>query len=140
MTALDRGHEEPTILLPNNFPLGCPALITRSTQRMLIENGLAEALQFFQAEALSCWVGLRVDVDWPSTLLASSLYRLLAEQVGGSYRQAEAKPLLDKLLDRTGRVVVEAEPVGVRVAKRSRKPLRVASGLGDAPPPALVWG
>jgi hypothetical protein len=138
VTVIDLGHEDPTILLTNNFKIGCPALITRYAQRMLIENGIAEAIQFFHVDALSSLVGLRVDLDLQITLMASSLYRLLAAKVGGTYRQAEAKTLFHNLLDLTGSVVVEDERVVVTLDKRAHNPLLVASRLADEPTP-MPW-
>jgi len=40
-------------------------LITRYAQRMLIENGLSDAVRFFHMDALSSTVGLKVDFDGP---------------------------------------------------------------------------
>ena len=91
LSVIDLGHEEPTVLLTNNLRSSCPTLVTRYAQRMLIENGIAEAIQFFHLDALSSLVGLKVDFDLQLTLMASWLYRLLAKQVGGTYAHAEAK-------------------------------------------------
>ena len=44
---------------------------------MLIENQIAEAIQFFPKAALSS-VPLKVDVDLRVTLITSTLYRMLA--------------------------------------------------------------
>jgi len=140
VTVIDLGHEDPTILLTNNVKLGCPALITRYAQRMLIENGIAEAIQFFHVDALSSLVGLRVDLDLQITLMASSLYRLLAEKVGGTYRHAEAKTLFHNLLDLGGSVDVEDQRVVVTVDKRSHNPLLVAARLADEPTPMPWFG
>ena len=68
VTVIDLGHEEPTILLTNNEKITCSALVTRYAQRMLIENGIAEAVQFFHLDALSSMVGLKVDFDLQITL------------------------------------------------------------------------
>jgi hypothetical protein len=46
ITIIDLGHEEPTILLTNNLKSGCPTLVTRYAQRMLIENGDWRQLDF----------------------------------------------------------------------------------------------
>jgi hypothetical protein len=35
--------------------------VTRYAQRMLIENGISEAVQFFHIDALSSMVGMKVD-------------------------------------------------------------------------------
>jgi hypothetical protein len=73
--------------------------VTRYAQRMPIENGIAEAIQFFHLDALSSMVGLKVDFDLQLTLMAGGLYRLLAEKVGQQYSQAQAKTLFRNLLD-----------------------------------------
>jgi hypothetical protein len=133
VTVIDLGHEEPTILLTNNFTIRCPALVTRYAQRMLIENGIAEAVQFFHLDALSSMVGLKVDFDLQITLMASSLYRLLAEKVGGTYGHAQAKKLFRNLLDVSATVQVEPNQVVVTLDKKAHNPYLVKSRLADKP-------
>jgi hypothetical protein len=120
VTVIELGHEDPTVILTNNFKIRCPALVTRYAQRMLVENGIADAVQFFHVDALSSLVGLRVDLDLQITLMASALYRLLAEKVGGLYRQAEAKTIFHQLLDVSADVVVEEERVLVTAQARAQ--------------------
>jgi hypothetical protein len=138
VTVIDLGHEEPTILLTNNFRSGCPTLVTRYAQRMLIENGIAEAIGFFHLDALSSMVGLKVDFDLQLTLMASSLYRLMAERVGREYAKAQAKTLFRKLLDLPATVRVGEEAVEVVLDKRAHNPYLVASRLTDQPT-AMPW-
>ncbi len=133
VTVIDLGHEDPTVILTNNFKIGCPSLVTRYAQRMLIENGIADAVQFFHLDALSSLVGLRVDLDLQITLMASSLYRLMAEKVGGVYRNAEAKTIFQQLLDVSATVAIEDERVFVTIPKGSHNPYLVASRLADQP-------
>lgn len=140
VTVIDLGHEDPTVILTNNFKIGCPSLVTRYAQRMLIENGIADAVQFFHLDALSSLVGLRVDLDLQITLMASSLYRLLAEKVGGVYRNAEAKTIFQQLLDVSTTVAIEEERVLVTIPKRSHNPYLVASRLADQPTPMPWFG
>ena len=82
LTVMDLGHEEPTVLLTNHRKLGPAELVTRYAQRMLIENGISEAVQFFPIDALSSLVGMKVDFDMQLTLAASSLYRRMALRIG----------------------------------------------------------
>jgi hypothetical protein len=140
VTVIDLGHEEPTILLTNNTKIGCPALVTRYAQRMLIENGIAEAIQFFHLDALSSMVGLRVDFDLQITLMASSLYRLLADKLGGSYRHAQAKTLFHNLLDVSATVTVTATEVVVTLDKRAHNPILRAARLTDESTPMPWFG
>jgi hypothetical protein len=140
VTVMDLGHEEPTILLTNNCKIGCPALVTRYAQRMLIENGIAEAVQFFHLDALSSMVGLKVDFDLQLTLMASSLYRLLATKIGSGYGHAQAKKLFRNLLEVSATVAVEPEQVVVTLDKRAHNPYLVKSRLADEPTPMPWFG
>jgi hypothetical protein len=140
ITVTDLGHEDPTILLTNNERAGCPTLVTRYAQRMLIENGIAEAIQFFHLDALSSLVGLKVDFDLQLTLMASSLYRLLATRVGGLYRHGEAKTLYEQLLAVSATVSIQESEVIVQLKKRAHNPLLKASRLADEPTPMPWFG
>jgi hypothetical protein len=140
VTVIDLGHEEPTVLVTNDLTISCTALVTRYAQRMLIENGIAEAVQFFHRDALSSMVGLRVDFDLQITLMASALYRLLAEQLKGAYRQAQAKTLFHHLLDVSARVTVGTEEVVVALDKRAHNPILRAARLTEEPTPMQWFG
>ena len=118
ITVIDLGHEDPTLLLTNNTRASRATLVTRYAQRMLIENGISEAVQFFHLDALSSLVGLKVDFDLQITLMASSLYRLLATRIGREYQQATAKKLFRNLLDVSATVEVLEDEVVVRLDKR----------------------
>jgi hypothetical protein len=140
ITVIDLGHEEPTILLTNNTRASCVTLVTRYAQRMLIENGISEAIQFFHIDALSSMVGMKVDFDLQITLMASALYRLLATRIGREYRQATAKKIFRNLLDVSATVQVLEREVVVTLDKRAHNPYLVASGLTDQPTPMPWFG
>lgn len=133
MTVIDLGHEEPTILLTNNLKISPAALVTRYAQRMLIENKISEAVQFFHLDSLSSMVGLKVDFDLQLTLMASSLYRLMAEKIGREYERAQPKTIFRNLLDLSATVTLEPQRIVVRLDKRAHDPYLVASGLLDKP-------
>jgi hypothetical protein len=140
MTVIDLGHEEPTVLLTNNLKIGPAALVTRYAQRMLIENNISESIQFFHLDALSSMVGLKVDFDLQLTLMASSLYRLMARRIGREYERAQPKTIFRNLLDLSAKVAVETDRVMVTIDKRAHNPYLVASGLADKPVPMPWFG
>lgn len=137
---MELGHEEPAILLTNNQKIGLPALVTRYAPRMLIENGIAEAVQFFHLDALSSMVSLKVDFDLQITLLASTLYRLFAEKIGASYGHAQAKKLFRTLLEVSATVAIETDRVVVTLDKRAHHPFLLKSRLADEPTPMPWFG
>ena len=133
LTVIDLGHEEPTVLLTNNCKIGLGPLITRYAQRMLIENNISESIQFFHLDALSSMVGLKVDFDLQLTLMAGSLYRLMAQRIGREYEHAQPKTIFRNLLDLSAKVEIEPARVIVTIDKRAHNPYLVASGLADRP-------
>jgi hypothetical protein len=140
VTIIELGHEEPTVLLTNDLESECPALVTRYAQRMLIEDGISEAIQFFHLDALSSMVGLKVDFDLQITLMAGSLYRLMADRIGREYAKAQAKTIFRNLLDVSATVRIGDEEVIVTLDKRAHNPYLVASGLADHPTPMPWFG
>ena len=136
----DLGHEDPTIILTNNFSIKCPTLVTRYAHRMLIENGISDAIQFFHLDALSSMVGLKIDFDLQITLMAASLYRLMAGRIGREYERAQAKKIFRNMLDLSATVVISDDEVIVMPDKRAHNPYLVASGLADVPTPMPWFG
>jgi len=135
---IELGHEEPTILLTNQKRTSNVQLITRYAQRMLIEKGIAETINFFHINALSSMVGLKVDLDLQITLIAGSLYKLMAQKIGREYRRATPRSLFDKLFDITGEVTITEDSIMVDLVRRAHNPLLIAAGLADRPTP-VPW-
>jgi hypothetical protein len=138
LSVIELGHEHPTVILTNDFRSRPASLITRYARRMLIENGIAEAIHFFHIDALSSMVGLKVDFDLQITLMASSLYRLLAQRLAPEYQRATAKRIFGSLLDVGGTIQIEEKRLLVTLDKRAHNPYLVDSGLADAPTP-VPW-
>lgn len=125
---LDLGHDEPTILLTNQQGATSKALLTRYAQRMLIENALSDAVRFFHIDALSSEEGLKVDFDMTLLVIASGLYRLLAERMRG-YADAQARQIFRDLIDMPADVIVSDQEVMVSFHRRTHLPIILASGL-----------
>ena len=85
LTITELGHEDPTLLLTNQLKRSASHLIGHYAQRMLIENNIEDGIDFFHMDALSSAVAMKVNCDLQLTLMASSLYRLLAVRVANGY-------------------------------------------------------
>ena len=124
----DLGHDEPTILLTNDLTSSPKSVITRYARRMLIENGLADAVDFFHLDALSSAVALNVDFDVLLTVLASGIYRQFARRLRG-YERAKARQIFRRFLDTTARVRITEDLVTVRLPRRAHNPVLLDAGL-----------
>jgi hypothetical protein len=134
----DLGHAEPTILLTNDSQTP-KALITQYAQRMLIENALSDAVRFFHMDALSSAVGLKIDFDMVLLVIASGLYRRLAQRMRG-YRDAQARHLFRDLIDIPADVEVTDSHVIVSFHRRAHLPIILASDLVEKPLSVPWWG
>lgn len=139
LTIDDLGHEAPTLLLTNQMTRSAPLLISRYAKRMLIENNIADGIDFFHMDALSSAVAMKVNCDLQLTLMASSLYRLLAQRIGNGYETAKSRHLFRDFIDASAHVMITEREVVVRFQKRAHNPLLIAAGFGkqDAKVPWL---
>ena len=135
----DLGHEEPTILLTNQRTRTARQLITRYAQRMLIENSLSDGVRFFHMNALSSAVAMKVDFDLALLVLASGLYRRVAQRMRG-YDDAQARQIFRDLIDMPATVKVTPEQVTVTFHRRAHLPLVMASSLFAETPTVPWWG
>ena len=131
MTITDLGHEEPTLLLTNQLRRSPVKLIGRYAQRMLIENNIADGIDFFHMDALSSAVAMKVDCDLQLTLMASSLYRLLASNIGNGYQTARSRHIFRDFIDATAAVQIGEHHIQVKFQKRAHNPYLVGAGFGE---------
>jgi len=127
LSIMDLGHEEPTLLLTNQLQRAPSTLIERYAQRMVIENSIAEAINFFHMDALSSAVAMKVNCDLQLTLMASSLYRLLGAKLDNGYEVAKADHLFRDFVDATAHVRLTETDILVRFQKRAHNPLLLAA-------------
>jgi hypothetical protein len=134
------GHEDPTLLITNQLRRSARKLIGRYAQRMVIENSIADGIDFFHMDALSSAVAMKVDCDLQLTLMASSLYRLLGARVGNGYQQARSRHIFRDLVDATAQVTITEGEIEVRFQKRAHNPLLLAAGFDKTDLPIPWFG
>ena len=89
-------------------------------------------------DALSSAVAMKVDCDLQLTLMASSLYRLLALKVQNGYRQARSRHLFRDFVDATALVTIGKSDIEVHFQKRAHNPLLLAAGF-DRMNQRIAW-
>ena len=89
-------------------------------------------------DALSSAVAMKVNCDLQLTLMASSLYRLLAGRIGRGYERVESRHLFQDFVNATADVTLTASEIVVRYQKRAHNPLLIAAGF-DTTATAIPW-
>lgn len=129
LTITDLGHEEPTLLLTNHLRTSPRKLIGRYAQRMIIENGIADGIDFFHMDALSSAVAMKINCDLQLTLMASSLYKLLGRQIGNGYERARSRKIFRDFVEANAHVEISERDICVHFQKRAHNPLLLAAGV-----------
>jgi hypothetical protein len=132
------GHDNPTIMI-TNAAVGKQAkdLFTRYAQRMLIENELDAYIGGFHLDALTSSVSLSVDLDTTLTVVAASLYRILARKLS-RYQTATPETIWRHFLDATGTLDITDETITVELNLRTYHPVLIDAGFADLDLP-IPW-
>jgi hypothetical protein len=85
-------------------------------------------VRFFHIDALSSSVGLKVDFDMALLVLASGLYRLMANRMRG-YQDAQARQIFRDLIDMPAAIGITRREVTVRFHSRAHLPIVLASDI-----------
>ena len=106
-------------------------LVDRYARRMVIENTIADAIDFFHMDALSAAVPRKVQLDLQVTLMASTLYRILARRLGNGMEYALARTLFRKVVNASATTEIKHREIVVSLGRRANNPLLLAAGYAD---------
>ncbi len=119
IAATGLGHDKPTLLITNQMSGSAVRLIDRYARRMLIENVISDAIDFFHMDALSAAIPMRNNVDVQLTVMASVLYRLLGARVGQGFEVAEARTIYRNLVPKRAHVKITVNNIIVTFPPRA---------------------
>jgi len=86
-------------------------------RRMVIGNAIAEAIDLFHMDALSASVPMKVNLDLQLSLMAGTLYRLLAVRLGNGQQNSRARTPARHLVKAAAEIAVcksDSFDVGVK--------------------------
>jgi len=116
------GHEKPTFLITNDLELPVELLVGTYAKRWRVENGIAEAVKFFHLNALSSPILTKVHFDVILTMVADTLYTMLARKLRG-FEDCDAPKLYRHFVRGKGTVKVKDGCVHVTYPRRAHNPI-----------------
>ena len=134
----DLGHEDSIFLLTNQMSRSAAKLIERYAKRMIIENRIEDSIDFFHMDALSSAVAMKVNLDVQLTLMASSLYRLMALKIGNGYENAKSRHIFRDFIDATANIKITKSDIVVKFQKRAHNPMLIAADF-DKTDISIPW-
>ncbi len=136
------GHEKPAIVITNDFELPLELLVGNYARRWRVENVIAEAVNFFHLNSLSSPILVKIHFDVALTMIADTLYTMLAKKLRG-FEHCDAAKLYRHFVRGRGIVEVANGKVTVTYPRHAHNPIlrgvpwdllpRQLPGLGGAP-------
>jgi transposase len=118
----DHGREEPTFLITNNYDIGLEDLGLQYANRWLIENKFSELIDFFNLNALSSPFMIRIYFDVLLTIVADTLYRLLARDLK-RFEDCTAKTIFSDFINCSCKGFVMGDEIIVKMKKKATTPI-----------------
>lgn len=118
----DHGRSKPTFILTNNGQLPLKNILEVYAKRWRVENKLSEMVAFFNLNALSSPVMIRIHFDILWTMIADTLYHRLSQDLR-RFENNLSPTIFKKFIDMPGRVVYDGEKFLVRIRKRAHTPI-----------------
>ena len=118
----DNGRENPAFLITNDFEMPVELVVGNYARRWRVENAIAEAVKFFHLNALSSPILVKVHFDVAMTMIADTLYCMLAGKLRG-FEDCDAPKLYRHFIRGKGTVSVKDQTVTVTYPRRAHNPI-----------------
>jgi len=116
------GHEKPAVLISNDFDIPVELLVGNYSRRWRVENGISEAVKFFSLNALSSPILVKVHFDVALTMIADTLYSMLAHKLRG-FEDCDAPKVYRNFVKGKGGIKLEGGNLIVAFPRRAHNPI-----------------
>jgi transposase len=131
------GHEKPAFLISNDFDTPLELLVGNYARRWRVENVISEAVKFFNLNALSSPILVKVHFDVIMTMVADTLYTMLAQKLRG-FESCDAAKVHRLFVKGKGKVTLQGNKITVIFPRRAHNPI-LRSVPWHRLPQALSW-
>ncbi len=118
----DHGREKPTYIITNDDELSLKIVLEVYAKRWHIENKLSELVSFFNLNALSSPLMIRIHFDILWTIIADTLYHRFAQDLR-RFEKLLASTIFKKFINMPGRVVYNGKKFFIKIRKRAYTPI-----------------
>jgi len=131
------GREKPAFLISNDFAAPSELLVGNYARRWRAENVIAEAVKFFNLNALSSPILVKVHFDVVMTMIADTLYSLLARKLRG-FENCDASKIYRLFVKGKARVGLSSQKLTVTFPRKAHNPI-LRSVPWHQLPQSLSW-
>ena len=116
------GHEKPVFLISNDFDSPIELIAGNYSRRWRVENAISEAVKFFNLNALSSPILVKVHFDVIMTMIADTLYSMLAKKLRG-FEDCDAPKIYRHFIKGRGKIISKNGKLNVIFPKRAHNPI-----------------
>jgi len=131
------GHDKPAFLISNDFDMPSELLVGNYARRWRVENVISEAVKFFNLNALSSPILVKVHFDVIMTMIADTLYTMLAQKLRG-FENCDAAKIHRLFVKGKGKVTLKDNKITVTFPRKAHNPI-LRSVPWHRLPQALSW-
>ncbi len=118
----DHGRADPSFIISNNEKIDTRKILTIYAKRWHIENKLADLVKFFSLNSLSSPIMIRIHFDLLWTVIADTLYHLLAKDLR-RFEKCRAEKIFKHFVDMPGQIEYDGKTFTVKIRKRATTPI-----------------
>ncbi len=118
----DHGREKPTLIITNDENISMKKILEVYAKRWRVEQKLAELVAFFNLNALSSPLMIRIHFDMLWTMVADTLYHIFAQDLR-RFENNLATTIFKKFINIPGRVIYDGNKFIVKIRKRAHTPI-----------------
>jgi transposase len=116
------GREKPAFLISNDFDTALELLVSDYARRWRVENVISEAVKFFNLNALSSPILVKVHFDVIMTMIADTLYSMLAHKLRG-FESCDAAKINRLFVKGKGKVTLQRNKITVTFSRKAHNPI-----------------
>jgi transposase len=131
------GREEPAFFITNDVKSTVTEIITQYCKRWRIENGIAEAVGFFNLNKLSSPILIKIHFDVLLTMIADTLYYYFAQSLRG-FEKCNAEKIFRHFIDMPAKIEITEDTINVAFPLRAHSPV-LRSAKIDAWAQPISW-
>jgi len=131
------GRELPMLIITNDFETPPKEIIETYALRWLIENNIQENVDFFSLNALPSPIIVKVDFDIAITLIANTLYKILAGKFK-LFDKAKPKTIYRNIVEGSAKIYIRSNTVNVIFGKKAFNPL-IMDWISSLPELKVPW-
>jgi hypothetical protein len=118
----DHGRSQPTFVITNNRDLKLEDILIVYAKRWHIEQKFAELVTFFNLNALSSPLMIRIHFDILWTVIADTLYHRFAKDLP-RFEHERAGSLFRHFVNMPGQIVYDGKEFVIKIRKRAHTPI-----------------